>query len=66
MTADGIEYEIRGRVGDSAETVLAAADEVDADAIAVNPRDRSPVQQALFGSISKEIIENADRPVVVV
>lgn len=66
LEADGRPYEIRGRVGDPVETVLAAADEVDADAIAVNPRDRSTVQQALFGSVSEEIIENADRPVVVV
>lgn len=66
LEADGRPYEIRGRVGDPAETVLDAASEVDADAIAVNPRDRSAVQQALFGSVSEEIIERADRPVVVV
>ncbi|NHN46093.1 universal stress protein [Halostella sp. JP-L12] len=66
LEADGRPYEIRGRVGDPVETVLDAASEVDADAIAVNPRDRSAVQQALFGSVSKEIIERADRPVVVV
>lgn len=62
--ADGRPYEIRGRVGDPAGTVLDAADEV--DAVAVGPRDRPAVQQALFGGVSEEIIENADRPVVVV
>jgi nucleotide-binding universal stress UspA family protein len=66
LQAAGMEYEIRGRVGDAAETVLAVADEVDADAIAVDRRDRGTVEQALFGSVSEEIIENADRPVVVV
>jgi nucleotide-binding universal stress UspA family protein len=53
-------------VGDAAETVLAVADDVDADAIAVDRRDRGTVEQALFGSVSSEIIENAERPVVVV
>lgn len=62
----GIEYEIRGRVGDPAETVLAIADEVAADAITVDRRDRGTVKQALFGSVSEEIIEHAERPVVVV
>lgn len=66
LEAEDVAYEIRGDVGDPADTILAVAREVDADAVAVGRRDRSSVGQALFGSVSEDVIDGADRPVVVV
>lgn len=60
----GVEYEIRGDVGDPAERIAALADELDADFVAVGGRNRSPARQSLFGSVSQEILRSVDRPVI--
>ncbi|WP_136689007.1 universal stress protein [Halorhabdus amylolytica] len=53
------------RVGDPAEEILAAADEIDADHIVLGGRKRSPAQSLLFGSVSQEVMLDADRPVTI-
>lgn len=61
----GIDVETRGAAGDTAETVLRVAEEVDADGIFVGGPKRSPAGKALFGSVTQEIVLNAGRPVTV-
>lgn len=60
----GVEYEIRGDVGDPAERIVAMADELDADFVAVGGRNRSSARQRLFGSVSQEILQSVGRPVI--
>lgn len=48
-----------------AEAILAAASEIDADQIIVGGRKRSPLGSVLFGSITQQVILDADRPVTV-
>lgn len=61
----GVDHERREAVGDPAEAVLTAAADVDADAILLGSRKRTPVGKAVFGSVSQNVILGADRPVIV-
>lgn len=54
----------RGAVGDPAEEILGLADELDPRYVVVGGRKRTPAKQALFGSVSQEIVRKADQPVV--
>jgi len=60
----GVSVELRERSGDPAQSILEMADEIDADAICVAGRKRSPTGKALFGSVSQSVILNTDRPVL--
>jgi nucleotide-binding universal stress UspA family protein len=63
---EGIDYDVRGGVGDRAETVVTLADEVDADLVYVGGERRSPAGKAVFGSIAQEILFSAPCPVTYV
>ena len=50
----------------SGETIVALADEKDADVIVIGSRGRGAVTTALLGSISHGVLKRAGRPVLVV
>lgn len=52
-------------VGDPANAILAAADDLDVDAVLIGVRDRSPVGKVVFGSVSQKVILGSPVPVVV-
>lgn len=54
------------RDGDVATTILAVAEAVDADIIAMGTRGRSGVKAFLLGSVSHAVVQHADRAVLVV
>jgi nucleotide-binding universal stress UspA family protein len=54
------------RVGDIANTIIATADEVDADVIVVGTRGLSAAKSFLLGSVSHGVVQHADRAVLVV
>jgi nucleotide-binding universal stress UspA family protein len=60
----GASVELREASGDPAQSIRRAADRLDADAICVAGRKRSPTGKALFGSVSQEVVLNTDRPVL--
>lgn len=62
----GLEYEIRGAVGDHGETIVALAEEVDANRVVVGGRRRSPTGKAVFGSTAQEVLLSAPCPVTFV
>ncbi|WP_276300018.1 universal stress protein [Halorussus lipolyticus] len=62
----GVEYSVRGRVGDHGETIVELAKEVDADRVVVGGRKRSPAGKAVFGSTAQEVMLNAPCPVTFV
>lgn len=53
------------RDGDPAREILAAADELDADNLILGGRKRSPGRALLFGSVTQEVMLDADRPVTI-
>lgn len=59
-----IDPEILGRVGDPAERVVAMTADLDADFVVIGGRDRSPTTQAVFGSVSREILRSAACPAI--
>lgn len=61
----GIEANFRREHGNPADTILDVADELDADAIAIQGRKRSPVGKAVFGSVTQDVLLRAERPVTV-
>lgn len=60
----GVSVELREGSGDPAVSIIEMADKIDADAICVAGRKRSPAGKALFGSVSQSVILNTDRPVL--
>ncbi|SFR42840.1 universal stress protein [Halogeometricum limi] len=53
------------RVGDPATEILAAAKELNVDAVVLGGRKRSPLGSLLFGSVTQEVVLDADRPVTI-
>jgi nucleotide-binding universal stress UspA family protein len=54
------------RSGRPVETVLAVADEVDADMILVGSSPRRPIAQKLLGSVALELVQRSPRNVMVI
>ncbi|MFD1562650.1 universal stress protein [Haloarchaeobius amylolyticus] len=61
----GVTVELREGSGDPAESILETAEELDADAICVAGRNRSPAGKMLFGSVTQSVVLNTDRPVLI-
>ena len=67
LVESGIEHELRQTMGrDIADEILAVAAEVDADAIVIGIRHRSPVGKLIMGSVAQRVIIDAPCPVVAV
>lgn len=61
----GVAVELREGSGDPAASILETAADLDADAICVAGRNRTPAGKMLFGSVSQTVMLNTDRPVIV-
>jgi nucleotide-binding universal stress UspA family protein len=67
LEARNIDHEIHATVGgDPATQVVRRADQLDADALVIGGRERSPAGKAIFGDRSQQILLNASCPVVYV
>lgn len=58
------EYEAVGLVGDAADELVRYANDGDASYICIGGRRRSAVGKALFGSVTQDVLLNAECPVV--
>ncbi len=60
LVESGIEHELRQTMGrDIAEEILAVASEVDADAIVIGIRHRTPVGKLIMGSVAQQVMLEA-------
>ena len=62
----GVDYEVRGAVGDHGKAIVDLAEAVDADRVVVGGRKRSPTGKAVFGSVAQEVMLSAPCPVTFV
>ena len=60
------EPRVAGSLGGVARTILDVAADVNADAVVLGTRGRSGVKSFLLGSVSHEVVQHADRPVLIV
>ena len=60
----GVEVSLLEESGEPSKAVIRRAGEIDADLISVAGRQRTPAGKALLGSVSQEVLLNADRPVL--
>ena len=61
----GVTTERREMAGSPADAITQVAEELDADAILLSVEKRSPVGKVVFGSVSQQVILEADRPVII-
>lgn len=64
--ASGVEIRTESSRGSVAEELLAASARHDAGLIAVGSRGRGPLASALLGSVTRTLLRQSDRPVLVV
>lgn len=62
----GIEFELRGAIGDPAEHIGRMVEEVDADFVVVSSQRQSHIRETLFGSLAQKLLHTAPCPVIVV
>lgn len=62
----GVTYALERISGDAADEIVAVADAKNADLIVVGSRGRGPVTSAVLGSVSRSVMNQAKRPVLVV
>lgn len=60
----GLEYEIRGAIGDPVDRILLMIEETDADFVVVSVQAWSDVRQTLLSSVAQQIIRLAPCPVL--
>jgi len=62
----GVPYALERISGDAVDTIVAVADAKNADLIVVGSRGLGPVRTALLGSVSRGVLDDAKRPVLIV
>lgn len=62
----GVDYEIRGALGEAADSILETTKTLDTDLVVVGGRNRSATGKALFGSTAQRVLLGADCPVTFV
>jgi len=61
----GVEADTEILEGDPATQIIQLAQYRDVDLIVLGSRNRGPVVAALLGSVSKDVVTHADRPVLI-
>jgi nucleotide-binding universal stress UspA family protein len=62
----GIEIKTELLLGNAADEIVAFADSIDADLIVVGSRGHGAIAGALLGSVSRDVLHESRRPVLVV
>jgi len=62
----GVDYGVKGVVGDISDGIIDIAEETESDRVVVSGRTRSAVGKAVFGSTAQDVLLNAPCPVTYV
>jgi nucleotide-binding universal stress UspA family protein len=62
----GVSYALERISGDAVDTIVAVANAKNADLIVVGSRGLGPFRAALLGSVSRGVLDDAKRPVLIV
>jgi len=62
----GVDYVVRGALGETSDAILRQSESDDADLVVVGGRSRSATGKALFGSTAQKVLVEADCPVTFV
>jgi len=62
----GVDYEVKGVVGDISDGIISIAEETESDRVVVSGRTRSRVGKAVFGSTAQDVLLNSPCPVTFV
>ncbi|SEG67637.1 Nucleotide-binding universal stress protein, UspA family [Halobellus limi] len=62
----GVDYVVRGAIGETSDAILRQSELEDADLVVVGGRSRSATGKALFGSTAQKVLVEADCPVTFV
>lgn len=65
LEREGISVSQRRAHGQPAETIVSFANEIEAEAIALAGRKRTPAGKVIFGSVTQSVLLSADCPVFV-
>ena len=63
---EGLDAHTEMRFGHPVETIVDAADKMDADVIIIGTHGRTGVKRALLGSVAERVARHASRPVLIV
>jgi len=66
LKSKGVEVKTRVEVGNPAEEIIRAADEINADLIAMSTHGRSGISRWTFGSVTDKVLREGNKPVLVV
>lgn len=66
LDQEGIETTVRVEQGQPVERILAAAEDLDVDLIAMNSHGRTGVPRVLFGSIAAGVLHGSSRPLYLI
>ncbi|OVE82987.1 universal stress protein [Natronolimnobius baerhuensis] len=66
LADSGVEYHVRGVVGESSDGLVALAEETSADRLVIGGKRRSPTEKVVFGSVVQTVLIESPCPVTFV
>lgn len=66
MVGSSVKYKLRSETGVPADVIISVAKQCECDAIVMGSRGLSKITKLFIGSVSSEVINHADVPVVIV